>query len=300
MAKNRTSIYSALVANLLIAVTKFIAGSFTNSSSMIAEGIHSMVDTTNQVLLLYGLKRSKKPADSLRPFGYGKELYFWSFIVSILIFGLGGGLSIYQGVLHIQHPETPGDPTWNYVVLGLSMIFEGVSLIIAAKEFNKLRGELSFWNAIVKSKDPSSFLVVFEDGAAVIGLIIVFVLMFCSHHFHIPWLDGLASVLVGVLLIFASWIIARESRSLLMGEGITNDIRQKIKMLAEKDKAVITVSNIISTYQSPEEILLILVVSFKPDLDTEAITDAIDRIRKAIKNEFTLVEFVIIQPQPEK
>lgn len=300
MAKNRTSIYSALVANLLIAVTKFIAGSFTNSSSMIAEGIHSMVDTTNQVLLLYGLKRSKKPADSLRPFGYGKELYFWSFIVSILIFGLGGGLSIYQGVLHIQHPETPGDPTWNYVVLGLSMIFEGVSLIIAAKEFNKLRGELSFWNAIVKSKDPSSFLVVFEDGAAVIGLIIVFVLMFCSHHFLIPWLDGLASVLVGVLLIFASWIIARESRSLLMGEGITNDIRQKIKMLAEKDKAVITVSNIISTYQSPEEILLILVVSFKPDLDTEAITDAIDRIRKAIKNEFTLVEFVIIQPQPEK
>ncbi|MEO6232766.1 MAG: cation diffusion facilitator family transporter [Ferruginibacter sp.] len=297
MAKNRTSIYSALFANLLIAATKFVAGSFTNSSSMIAEGIHSMVDTTNQVLLLYGLKRSKKPADNLRPFGYGKELYFWSFIVSILIFGLGGGLSIYQGVLHIQHPETPGDPTWNYVVLGLSMIFEGVSLIIATKEFNKLRGDLSFWDAIVKSKDPSSFLVVFEDGAAVIGLIIVFVLMLCSHHFNMPWLDGLASVLVGVLLIFASWIIARESRSLLMGEGITKDTRQKIKTLAEKDKAVITVSNIISTYQSPEEILLILVVSFKPDLDTEEITDSINRIREAIKEEFTLVEFVIIQPQ---
>ncbi len=300
MAKNRASIYSALVANLLIAVTKFVAGGFTNSSSMIAEGIHSMVDTTNQVLLLYGLKRSKKPADSSKPFGYGKELYFWSFIVSILIFGLGGGLSIYQGVVHINHPEKPGDPTWNYVVLGLSMIFEGVSLIIATKEFNKLRGDLSFWQAIVKSKDPSSFLVVFEDGAAVIGLMIVFILMFLGHQYQMHWLDGLASVLVGLLLIFASWIIARESRSLLMGEGITSETRQKIKLLAEKDGAVIKVSSIISTYQSPDEILLMLMVSFQPNLDTEEITDAINRLTMAIKKEFTLVEFVIIQPQPAK
>lgn len=297
MARNHKSIYSALAANLLIAVTKFIAGAFTNSSSMISEGIHSLVDTVDQLLLLYGLKRSRKPPDQYHPFGYGKELYFWSFIVSILIFGLGGGLSIYQGIAHIRHPEPLGDPTWNYVVLGFSVLFEGSSFIIAAKEFNKARGHLSWWSAIVKSKDPSSFLVLFEDGAAVLGLFIVFVLMLCSHTFNLPYLDGVASVLVGLLLVFVSLILARESRSLLMGEGIAPETQQKIKALAQKDEAVVKVSNILSTYESPEEVVLMLIVAFKPDLDTEDITTAIERIRKHIKEQFELIEFVIIQPQ---
>lgn len=181
MANNQKSIYSALAANLLIAITKFIAGAFTNSSSMISEGIHSTVDTTNQLLLLYGLKRSRKPADQYHPFGYGKELYFWSFVVSILIFGLGGALSIFQGVVHIREPELMKDPIWNYVVLVLSLIFEGTSLFIAVKAFNKTRNGAGWWDAIIKSKDPSSFLVVFEDGAAVAGLIIVMILMGLSH-----------------------------------------------------------------------------------------------------------------------
>lgn len=297
MARNHKSIYSALAANLLIAVTKFIAGAFTNSSSMISEGIHSLVDTVDQLLLLYGLKRSRKPPDQHHPFGYGKELYFWSFIVSILIFGLGGGLSIYQGIAHIRHPEPLGDPTWNYVVLGFSVLFEGSSFIIAAKEFNKARGHLLWWDAIVKSKDPSSFLVLFEDGAAVLGLFIVFVLMLCSHAFNLPYLDGVASVLVGLLLVFVSLILARESRSLLMGEGIAPETQQKIKMLAEKDEAVVKVSNILSTYESPEEVVLMLIIAFKPDLDTEDITTAIERIRKRIKEQFELIEYVIIQPQ---
>jgi len=297
MAKNRASIYSALIANLLIAVTKFIAGAYTNSSSMIAEGIHSVVDTANEILLLYGLKKSKKPPDKLRPFGYGKELYFWSFIVSILIFGLGGGVSILQGIIHIQSPEPLGNPTWNYVVLGFSIIFEGTSLMIASKEFNKVRGDLSFWKAIVKSKDPSSFLVLFEDGAAVLGLTIVFILMKCSHAYNMPVLDGVASVLVGLLLVFVSLILARESRSLLMGEGITPETQQKIKLLAEKDEAIIKVASILSTYESPEEVVLMLIVYFKDGLDTKEITDAIERVRKKIKEEFELIEFVIIQPK---
>ena len=192
MAKANKSIYSALVANLLIAVTKFIAGAFTNSSSMIAEGIHSTVDTSNQLLLLYGLKRSTKPADQYRPFGYGKELYFWSFIVSIMIFGLGGVLSVSQGITHMRHPEELVDPGWNYAVLALSFVFEGASLWVAIKEFNKTRNGLTWWKAIVKSKDPSGFLVLFEDGAAVMGLIIVFVLMVLSHNLNLPFLDGLA------------------------------------------------------------------------------------------------------------
>lgn len=297
MANNHKSIYSALAANLLIALTKFIAGAYTNSSSMISEGIHSTVDTTNQLLLLYGLKRSKKAADQSHPFGYGKELYFWSFVVSILIFGLGGALSIYQGIAHMLEPELMKDPFWNYVVLFLSLIFEGTSLFIAVKEFNKTRNEMGWWDAIVKSKDPSSFLVVFEDGAAVAGLIIVMTLMGISHWLQIPELDGLASVIVGLLLVFVSFILARESRSLLMGEGIAPETRDKIAQLAEKDVTVVKTKNILSTYQSPEEVILMLIIDFEEHLDTEEITVAIHRIRENIKKEFPLVRFVIIQPE---
>ncbi|MBB5438965.1 cation diffusion facilitator family transporter [Pedobacter sp. AK017] len=297
MANNQKSIYSALAANLLIAITKFIAGAFTNSSSMISEGIHSTVDTTNQLLLLYGLKRSRKPADQYHPFGYGKELYFWSFVVSILIFGLGGALSIFQGIVHIREPELMKDPIWNYVVLVLSLIFEGTSLFIAVKAFNKTRNGAGWWDAIIKSKDPSSFLVVFEDGAAVAGLIIVMILMGLSHALQIPELDGLASVIVGLLLVFVSFILARESRSLLMGEGIAPETRQKIAELAEKDAAVLKVKNILSTYQSPEEVVLMLIIDFEDHLDTEEITGAIERIRENIKKEFQLVRFVLIQPE---
>lgn len=296
MTNNHKSIYSALAANLLIAITKFIAGAFTNSSSMISEGIHSTVDTTNQLLLLYGIKRSKKPADEFHPFGYGKELYFWSFVVSILIFGLGGGLSIYQGILHIREPELMRDPFWNYIVLFLSLIFEGTSLYIAVKAFNKTRNGMKWWDAIIKSKDPASFLVVFEDGAAVAGLIIVMLLMGISHSFQIPELDGVASVIVGLILVFVSLILARESRSLLMGEGIAPDTRKRIAKLAEKDAAVVKTKSILSTYQSPEEVVLMLIIDFEDDLDTEEITQAIDRISENIKKEFKLVRFVIIQP----
>lgn len=297
MARANKSIYSALAANLLIAGTKFIAGAFTNSSSMIAEGIHSTVDTSNQLLLLYGLKRSVKPPDKYRPFGYGKELYFWSFIVSIMIFGLGGVVSISQGITHIRHPETLVNPGWNYAVLALSFVFEGASLIVAIKEFDKTRKGLPWWKAIIKSKDPSGFLVLFEDGAAVLGLLIVFVLMVLSHNLNMPFLDGLASVLVGVLLIFVSFILARESRSLLMGEGLTPETQQKLKALVEADEDVIALKSLLSTYQSPKEVLLLMILTFQADLTTEDLTNAIDRLREKIKQEYSIIKFVIIQPQ---
>ncbi|WP_209575448.1 cation diffusion facilitator family transporter [Sphingobacterium sp. UBA5996] len=297
MNNNKKSIYSALVANLLIALTKFLAGSFTNSSSMISEGIHSTVDTVNQILILYGLKRSKKAPDQSHPFGYGKELYFWSFVVSILIFGLGGALSIYQGVIHIRNPELMKNPFWNYVVLILSLIFEGTSFIIAMKEFNKTRNGMGWWKAMIKSKDPSSFLVVFEDGAAVAGLITVMILMALSHALQIPELDGLASIIVGLLLVFVSFILARESRSLLMGEGIASETRNEIASLVEQDVCVIKTKNILSTYQSPEDVILMLIIDFKDHLNTEDITEAINRIRTTIKTEFKFIHYVIIQPE---
>lgn len=297
MTNQKASIYSALIANLLIAITKFVAGAFSNSASMISEGIHSLVDTVNQLLLLFGLKRSKKPADALRPFGYGKELYFYSFIVSILIFGLGGGISIYQGIIHIANPEPIGDPTWNYVVLALCVAFEGTSLVIAAKAFNKVRGQETWWNAIVKSKDPSSFLVLFEDGAAVLGLFIVMICMFFNHWLNLPELDGIASLLVGLLLVGVSLILARESRSLLMGEGISPASRQKIVTITEQVPGIEKVLTVVSTYQSPDEVLLMLIVTFKEDLDTHEINEAIDRIQADIREEFKLIRFIIVQPE---
>lgn len=297
MASSKKSIYSALVANILIAITKFIAGAFSNSAAMISEAIHSLVDTVNQILLLIGLKRSKKPADAMRPFGYGKELYFYSFIVSILIFGLGGGISVYQGITHIITPEPLRSPTWNYVVLALSIVFEGTSLIIASKEFNEARGKLTWWNAIVKSKDPSSFLVIFEDGAAVTGLFIVMICMFLGHQFDIPQLDGVASLLVGLLLVGVSLILARESRSLLMGEGISEESRKKILAMTAKDPGVLKVMNIVSTYQSPDEIILLLIIAFKEDLDTQDINDSIERMRVQIREALPLVRYVLIQPE---
>jgi cation diffusion facilitator family transporter len=296
MTGSNKSIFAALFANLLIAVTKFVAGAIGNSASMIAEGIHSVVDTVNQLLLLLGITLSKKKPDRYHPLGYGKELYFWSFVVSILIFGLGGGVSVYQGISHIIHPEELGDPTWSYVVLAASVVFEGTSLVIAAIEFNKLRDGLSWWQAIIKSKDPSTFLVLFEDSAAVAGLFIVSIGLYLSHRLNAPYIDGVASLLVGIILIFVSLILARESRSLLMGEGIKMNTKRRIRQIVEGDKGVLKLMHLMSTYQSPEEVLVMLIIAFKPEQNTLEINDSIDRIRETIKKEFGRIRFVIIQP----
>ncbi|GAB3903327.1 cation diffusion facilitator family transporter [Mucilaginibacter boryungensis] len=296
MASSKTSIYGALIANLLIAITKFIAGAIGKSGSMISEAIHSLVDTVNEVLLLLGLHRSKKEPDALHPFGYGKELYFWSFIVSILIFGLGGGISIYQGIVHIREPEPLGDPTMSYWVLGLSILFEGISLVIAIKHFKEVRGKTPFWEAVVKSKDPSNFLVLFEDSAAVMGLVIVGICLYLNNRYQMPVLDGVASILVGLILVAVSAILARESRSLLMGEGISPETKQHICEMVQKDKSVVKVLHIMSTYQSPDEILLMLIIQFKDGLDTVEINNAIDGIRETVKARYKLMKYIIIQP----
>jgi len=297
MASSKTSIYSALIANLLIAITKFVAGILGRSGSMISEAIHSVVDTANECLLLLGLHRSKKEPDAMHPFGHGKELYFWSFIVSILIFGLGGGISIYQGIIHVMNPEPLGDPKLSYIVLSLSLLFEGTSLFIAIKAFNRIREGLSWWDAIVKSKDPSNFLILFEDSAAVIGLLIVGICLYLNQRLHMPVLDGVASLLVGLVLVGVSAILARESRSLLMGEGISPESRNRIITLVEKDDTVLKVMHLLSTYQSPDEIILMLIVAFKEDLNTVVINEAIDRIRDTVKAEFNLIRFVLVQPE---
>lgn len=291
------SIYSALAANLLIAVTKFIAGGVTKSSAMIAEGIHSLVDTANEMLLLLGIKRSRKEPDRAHPFGYGRELYFWSFIVSMLIFGLGGCISIYQGYVHIRSPHPLENPLWNYVVLVLSIVFEGASFLVAMKEFNMSRGDQSWWTAIVNSKDPTRFMVLFEDGAAVLGLFVVLICLLLGHRFNIPWLDGLASLIIGVILVVVSLLLARESKSLLMGEGISKITRNNIIKMTEKDAAVSKVTYVFSRYEAPDEVLLLLNIAFRSELTTNEINKAIERIRGNIQNEYSLIQYIFVQPE---
>ncbi len=297
MESSKLSIYSALAANLLIAVTKFAAGSISNSAAMISEGIHSLVDTANEMLLLFGLYRSKKKPDARHPFGYGKELYFWSFIVAILMFGLGGGVSIYQGIIHIITPEKLENATVSYLVLALSMLFDGTSLLISLRQFNRVRGGTPFWEAVVKSKNPSNFLVVFEDGADVLGLLAAGICIYLAHHYREPRLDGVASIMVGLILVAASAILARESRSLLMGEGIAPETAQTITGLLQADPDVSKVIHILSTYQSPDEVLLILVIEFRPGLSTAQINQAITRLRTGVKQQFEPIRYILIQPE---
>ncbi|MEZ0541946.1 cation diffusion facilitator family transporter [Fibrella arboris] len=296
MPASKTPIYSALLANIAIAITKFIAASVTGSSAMISEGIHSLVDSLNEVLLLLGIKRSKKPADERRPFGYGRELYFWAFIVSILIFGVGGGVSFYEGITHLQHPEIIKDPKWNYIVLGIAFALDGFSFITALREFNRQRGSQPFWAAVKRSKDPSTFVVLFEDAADVLGLIVAFLGVFLGHELNNPYFDGAASILIGLILTAVSVVLARESRGLLMGESVEAEKLQQILTTVEQDKAVVRVLRSPSIYMGPEEVILMLVVDFNNDLSTTDINQAIIRIRETVQQAFPIVKQLFIEP----
>jgi cation diffusion facilitator family transporter len=300
VAASKVPIYSALIANFLIAVTKFIAAAVTGSSAMISEGIHSLVDTGNEIFLLYGMKRSKKPADETRPFGYGKELYFWAFIVSVMIFAVGGGLSFYEGVTHILHPEQMTDPKWNYIVLAFAFVFDGISLITAIKEFNRQRGSTSFWAFVRISKDPSTFVVVFEDAADVLGLMVAFFGVFLGHYLNNPYFDGAASIIIGLLLTFISIMLARESRSLLMGESADAGLLNAIGKIVEKDPAVRSAANQLSMYMAPEELLLLLKVRFESGLTSDEIAISIERVRLSIQEIYPSIKQIYIEPQTEE
>ncbi|WP_375448010.1 cation diffusion facilitator family transporter [uncultured Fibrella sp.] len=296
MPASKTPIYSALIANVAIAITKFIAASITGSSAMISEGIHSLVDSLNEVLLLLGIQRSKKPADDRRPFGYGKELYFWAFIVSILIFGVGGGVSFYEGITHLQHPEVIENPMWNYIVLGIAFLLDGFSFITALREFNRQRGSQPFWAAVKRSKDPSTFVVLFEDAADVLGLIVAFLGVFLGHQLENPYFDGAASIIIGLILTAVSVVLARESRGLLMGESVESDKLRQMLTLVEQDEAVVRVLRSPSMYMAPEEVILMLVVDFHNALSTSDINQAINRIRATVQQEFPIVKQLFIEP----
>ncbi|HWB93154.1 MAG TPA: cation diffusion facilitator family transporter [Puia sp.] len=296
MARPNLAIYSALGADILIAITKFAAGIVSRSSAMIAEGVHSLVDTVNELLLLYGIHRSNKERDEDHPFGYGRELYFWSFIVSILIFSFGAGVAFVQGYLHLKQPAAMGSMTWNYIVLGFSFLFEGISFLIAFRKFRKTTQQ-PMWTAIIESKDPTDFIVLFEDGAAVVGVVVVFVLLYIGERTGNPYLDGIASLVVGVILTVASMLLARESRSLLIGEGISERTKKGIIDIVHGGAAGFFVKRLASIYEGPDEVLLVLILEVRPELATWELTDRMDEIKAKIKERYPRITYIIIQPE---
>jgi len=231
-AESTRVIYAAIAANLVIAVTKFIAAGFTGSSAMLSEGIHSLVDTGNGGLMLLGVRRSRRPADAAHPFGYGKELYFWTLIVAIVIFAVGGGISAYEGLLHILSPKPIADPAWNYIVLGIAVVFEGYSFTVAFKAFQAERGKLSIWQSIDQSKDPTTYTVLFEDSAALVGLVVALLGVFFAQFLDNPYFDGGASIVIGLILAAVAVLLAYESKDLLVGEALDPETLKDIRRLA--------------------------------------------------------------------
>ncbi|WP_428329474.1 cation diffusion facilitator family transporter [Mucilaginibacter sp.] len=294
--KSRLFIYISLAVDLLIALSKFTAAAFTGSSSMISEGIHSLIDAASQILLIWGVKTSAQKPDLKRPFGYGKELYFWSFIVSLMIFVLGGCVSFYQGLMRLQHPIADSNAAWDYSVLAIAFVFTTISLYSALKAFNKQRGNISFWKAIRLTKDPSTLIVMLGDVGDILGLVVAFAGVFLGHLLNNPYYDSIASMLIGLIMIAISGILVRESKSLLLGETTSRKTLRKVVALAQADEAVIKVKKHFSTYMAPDDILLQLNTVFKDDLTTRQITDAIERISASIKAEFPRMKQIFIEP----
>lgn len=292
---SKIAIYGAIAANSAIAVSKFVAAFFTGSSAMLSEGIHSLVDTGNGILLLFGISRSKRPPDSKHPFGYGNEIFFWSFVVAILIFALGGGIALYEGIQHIIHPRALQNVQWNYVVLIMAMVFEGAALRVALKQFNASRRNKPFMRALMDSKDTSTVAIVVEDTAALAGLIIAFLAVLLGHVTGWPYFDGLGSVLIGVLLIGVSFFFAIECKALLVGEGLLQENIDKINRILEAEPHVREFRRPLSLYFGPNEVLVNLDVHFINGLDSDQIESTIDRIETAIKEQLPRVNRIYIE-----
>ncbi|MFN1833996.1 cation diffusion facilitator family transporter [Balneola sp. MJW-20] len=290
-------IIAALIGNSLISVTKFIAASVTGSSAMLSEGIHSLVDTGNQILLLLGLKKAKKPADDNFPFGHGKEVYFWSFVVAIMIFAVGAGISIYEGIHSLMDPHEIENPMINYIVLGLAMIFEGFAWYFAWKEFKGSKGERGYYEAVRKEKDPTTFVVLFEDSAAMFGLIVAFAGVWLSQLTGLLIFDGIASIIIGVILgATAAWL-AHETKGLLIGESADREIVEGINDLAAGKNVIDVVKEVLTLHMGPQYILVTMSVDFKSGMDSDSVEMETAFLSKAIKDKYPRVKRVFIEAE---
>jgi cation diffusion facilitator family transporter len=304
-SESRTAIFAAIAGNLAIAATKFVAAAFTGSSAMLSEGIHSLVDTGNGTLLLLGVRMSRKPPDATHPFGHAMELYFWSLVVAILIFALGGGMSVYEGVIHIAHPNQLKNPIWNYAVLGFAILFESISFLFAIKAFRKEKGDQGIWETVHGSKDPTTFTILFEDTAALLGLLVALAGIFLGHQLDRPYLDGVASITIGVILGVVASFLAYESKGLLIGEGVSPQKLDSIRAIASADPSVVEVRKALTMHFGPNDVLLTLDVRFQKELKSGDIASAVNRLEAKIRDRHPEIRHIFIEaksliPSPDE
>ncbi|NNH86926.1 cation diffusion facilitator family transporter [Acinetobacter terrae] len=297
---NKVVVYAALLGNLAIALVKFVAAYITNSSAMLSEAVHSVVDTLNEILLLYGMKKSQRPGDVKHPFGYGRELYFWAFIVALMVFALGAVVSIYQGIQHVRHPEEMLNPTLNYIVLSIAILCEGVSWFVALKAFRKTKGEQGYFEAFRRSKDPTTFTVLFEDTAALCGLFIALIGIYLAHTLNIPELDGVASILIGIVLAVSAILLGRETKGLLLGESAAPELRNNILLIAQEDVAVLSANGVLTEQMGAHQVLASLSLEFEDNLSSDDIEACVNRIEAKIKQIHPEIVALFIKPQTKK
>jgi cation diffusion facilitator family transporter len=290
-------VIAALLGNAAIAVTKFMAAAVTGSSAMLSEGVHSLVDTCNQLLMLYGMRRAARPPDPSHPFGYGREIYFWAFIVALLVFALGAGVSFYEGVSHLRHPQPMERPLINYLVLGAAMVFEGASWLVALKVFRASKGDLGWFQAFRASKDASTFTVLFEDTAALLGLLIALAGVTASHLLEDPRFDGYASLGIGLVLAVASLLLARESKELLLGEAADPQLREAILRIAADDPGVRCANGVLTVQLGPDTVVAALSVELEDELSTPEIEACVTRIEAAVRRRQPEVVALFVKPQ---
>ena len=295
MADSKLAVFGAIGANVAIAVMKFVGAAATGSSAMLSEGIHSTVDTGDGLLLLVGMRLADRPADERHPFGYGKELYFWSLIVAVLIFGVGGGVSIYEGILNLIDPKPVEDAGWSYAILGAAALFEGTSFLIALRQFKKSIEGAPFWQSLRRSKDPTLYTVMAEDSAALLGLAAAAVGIYGSHALRMPAFDAGASIVIGLLLCSVSSLLIFQSRKLLVGEAVDEEMAEAIRRIAENEKEVHRAGWPLTMHLGPDDVLLAFDVEFRDEVAAEDIARAVDRIEQAIRERFPEIGRIYIE-----
>lgn len=295
MAESKLAVFGAIGANVAIAVMKFVGAAATGSSAMLSEAIHSIVDTGDGVLLLVGMHLANRPADERHPFGYGKELYFWSLIVAVLIFGVGGGVSIYEGILRLLDPKPLEDAGWSYAILGGAALFEGTSLAIAVRQFKRTIGEAPFWRSLRTSKDPTLYTVMAEDSAALAGLAAAAIGVFGSHFLRMPAFDAGASIVIGLLLCGVSTLLILQARKLLVGEAVDAEMAEAIRAIAQGEPSVHRAGWPLTMHLGPDDVLLALDAEFKAGVAAEEVARAINRIEATLRERFPEIGRIYIE-----
>jgi|SRR5690242_372269 len=294
-ASTRTLVV-ALLANLGIAASKFVAAAITGSSAMLTEGVHSVVDSTNQLLLMWGRRASKRPSDRLHPFGYGREIYFWSFVVAVLVFSLGAGVSVYEGIIHIMRPEPAVSPVIAYAVLLVAFLLEGWSTLEAYQDFRKAKGKLGWFQAVIQSKDPPAFIVLLENGAAMAGIIAAALGLLLAQLTHDPFYDGAASVVIGLILAVTAGLLAYESKGLLIGEAANPELVDNLHALACSMPGVVGVGDVLTVHSSPDQVTVMMNVDFKDDILAGDVEDVVCRIEEESRERWPQVRRLFVRP----